>query len=91
MLIGRFGGDEFLIFVKHTNYDELCALARDINTKISCIDVGKAKHISGSIGGILTKDIISNYNRLLQTADEALYEVKTSGKNNYNIKTSLSV
>lgn len=91
MLIGRFGGDEFLIFVKHTNYDDLCALARDINTKISCIDVGKAEHISGSIGGILTTDIISNYNKLLQTADEALYEVKTSGKNNYNIKTSLSV
>lgn len=90
LLIGRFGGDEFLIFVKHTNYDELCSLARDINAKISCIDVDKAEPISGSIGGIITTDIISNYNKLLQTADEALYEVKTSGKNNYNIRTSLS-
>ncbi len=88
---GRFGGDEFLIFVKHADYGAVCSLASEINEKISQINVKQAGSISGSIGGIITEDVVTNYRELLRTADEALYEVKISGKNNYLIKKHISV
>ena len=87
---GRFGGDEFLIFIKHADYDSVCQLAARINDRISGIDVKQAGSISGSIGGIITEDVITNYRELVRTADEALYEVKISGKNNYLIKKQIS-
>lgn len=88
---GRFGGDEFLIFVKHADYDKVCALASEINEKIAKIDVKQAGSISGSIGGIITEDVVTDYRELLRTADETLYEVKLSGKNSYHIKKHISV
>lgn len=90
-LIGRFGGDEFLIFVKHADYKSVCRLADTINREISAIDVKEAPSIAGSIGGILTSDVVSSYKLLIKTADEALYEVKSDGKNNHIIKTELSI
>lgn len=90
-LIGRFGGDEFLIFIKHTGYDDVCRLAAEINDKISKINVKQAGSISGSIGGIITEDAVTDYRNLLHTADKALYEVKLSGKNNYRIRTQISI
>lgn len=88
---GRFGGDEFLIFVKHADYNKVCALASEINEKIAKIDVKQAGSISGSIGGIITEDVVTDYRELLRTADETLYEVKLSGKNSYHIKKHISV
>lgn len=91
ILVGRFGGDEFLIFIKHTSYDDVCRIAAEINDRISKINVKRAGSISGSIGGIITEDAVTDYRELLRTADETLYEVKLSGKNNFLIKKEISM
>lgn len=91
ILVGRFGGDEFLLFIKHTSYDDVCRIAAEINDRISKINVKQAGNISGSIGGIITEDAVTDYRELLRTADETLYQVKLSGKNNYLIRTRISM
>lgn len=91
ILVGRFGGDEFLLFIKHTSYDDVCRIAAEINDRISKINVKQAGNISGSIGGIITEDAVTDYRELLRTADETLYQVKLSGKNNYLIRTQISM
>lgn len=91
IIIGRFGGDEFLIFIKHTNKDEVNRIASYINKEISSLNLGKTNNISCSIGIILTEDIVSDYNKLVQTADEALYAVKEAGKNGYLVKEAISI
>lgn len=91
ILVGRFGGDEFLLFIKHTSYDDVCRIAVEINDRISKINVKQAGSISGSIGGIITEDAVTDYRELLRTADETLYQVKLSGKNNYLIRTQISM
>jgi putative two-component system response regulator len=91
IFVGRFGGDEFLIFMKHADMSSIETLAVDVNSKISAIDVKQAGQISCSIGCIITSDVVSDYNVLLKTADDALYNVKISGKNSHCIRSQLAV
>ena len=86
-LIGRLGGDEFVIFLKDIfdlelfeqrikNLNKrLCRVYEKNNVKIN---------ISGSIGVVIEKNYLS-FNELYEKADEALYKVKHSGGNNYQI------
>ena len=46
---------------------------------------GITQKISLSIGAIISKDI-NDFNKLYKEADEALYDVKRSGRNGYKIK-----
>lgn len=91
ILVSRFGGDEFLIFIKSADKKSVNHIASHLNKHISEIDAGAANHLSASIGAIITEDIVSDYNLLVKTADKALYEVKIAGRNGYLIKEKLSI
>lgn len=89
-IIGRVGGDEFVIFLKDN------ATERLINKKASEItDVFRhtfsGEHndykISGSIGISIYPEHGKNYRNLLQNADVALYNAKNRGKDCYSLYT----
>lgn len=86
-LIGRYGGDEFVILLPHTSADEALALAERIHASIAVmsLDTGKgpltltiSSGIAQSIHNGSQMDTVEN---LLHRADLALYAAKQSGKN----------
>ncbi len=88
-VVGRIGGDEFLVFMKDL-VDEgivrekagaLCSLFR----KLYPSEKGK---ISGSVGISFYPKDGRSYEELLRKADLALYGAKKSGKDSYQFYTS---
>lgn len=85
-ILGRFGGDEFVIFVPNIpNIEFIEAKAAELN---KCFhrtyrDGDTELTVSASIGIALSPKNGDTYKTLYKNADEAAYKVKTSGKNAY--------
>ena len=80
-IVGRYGGDEFIVFINHAD----AALARKkmdaVMSQIATIEVPEIGKVNSSIG-ITTSDPSNNdYVRLMKQADSALYQAKNNGKN----------
>lgn len=84
-ILGRIGGDEFVVFMKHTPKDVaerkailLCeALRMELSNTKECVLV------SATIGIALSPTDGLDFITLYQHGDEALYRIKNEGKNNY--------
>lgn len=83
-MIGRVGGDEFIVFLRNIpNLEMLQGKAKMILSTISedFVD-GEIRHnIKGSLGIAVYPDHGSSYEELYHHADLALYESKRKGKN----------
>lgn len=88
-LLGRFGGDEFFVFIPGTN-DTDVALYRAKRLQILLKDDLKLPdsnaNVTLSIGISNCKTENENYQSLFKRADEAIYEAKAEGKNTIIIK-----
>lgn len=85
-LVGRIGGDEFMIFLKNVNNKErITSILDRISEGIQHTYVEKDLEvtISASIGVAYLTPEIKTFQPLYKRADEALYEAKESGKNCY--------
>jgi len=86
MIIGRFGGDEFLILLKNLpsleDIDHYAAKIQDLFRKPIMIE-GKLIYLTVSIGIVLHPRHGNDENELIKRADMALYEAKGRGKNRY--------
>lgn len=87
-IIGRIGGDEFLVLLKNIKYNNLImekanALV-EVFEGISATMQAKTK-ISGSIGVVRYPEDGKTYRELFLKADKALYKVKGSGKNAFSL------
>ena len=89
--VARYGGEEFVILLKDINKDGVEAVA---NNLLNAIRELKITHEFSKIENYVTVSIgVSYYNsssditklELLLKADEALYNVKNSGRNNFAI------
>ena len=84
--IARMGGDEFVILLSEiASHDEPSIIAEriiDMITKPFHLS-GHTCHIGVSIGISLYPQHSTEMDELLALADKAMYEVKSSGKNNY--------
>ena len=87
-IVGRIGGDEFVVFMNHVNSRE------DIANKAVSLFTAFKNHyrqgdenveITGSVGISVYPRDGKSYDELLEKADKALYEVKAMGKNSFNI------
>jgi diguanylate cyclase (GGDEF)-like protein len=84
-LVARIGGDEFAVLVRAFSTDaELAEIARRL---IACVvrtdeqmGIGLVR---ASIGIAGFPDPVDDYRRLVAAADDAMYQVKRSGKNGY--------
>ncbi|MGN0669927.1 MAG: diguanylate cyclase domain-containing protein, partial [Oscillospiraceae bacterium] len=83
----RIGGDEFVVFVKDvTSKSELGNRASDIISSL-CYKLEQCKfetNSSVSIGIAQTPEDGTDFNKLYNCADKALYYVKQNGKNSYH-------
>ncbi|MEG0270271.1 MAG: sensor domain-containing diguanylate cyclase [Clostridia bacterium] len=89
-LLGRIGGDEFLIFVPELeNEQSLIDAISAVTQNLYALHVGAQKEhtLHGSIGVVIHRQGQADFESLYQKADTALYYVKRHGKNNYAINS----
>lgn len=87
-IVGRIGGDEFLVFMKHTDFYQAKMKADSI-----CKNVWQTYHggnqeeieVSCSVGVAIIGTVKESYSSLFAKADMAMYQAKESGKNQYRI------
>lgn len=87
-LLGRFGGDEFMLQPGKMNREALAKLLEAIICRISkkeiqCNDI--RFHVSVSIGAAFWSKDCANRKILFGRADQALYTAKSHGRNQYVI------
>jgi len=95
-VVGRYGGDEFMVLITSTTEEKAASYAEHLKEKISMTDIA----ISGSevpvrvtiSGGIaLYPAHGQSTNELFQAADDALYESKRQGRNRVLVATSVGL
>lgn len=91
-VVGRIGGDEFLVFMRDVTQEEsIIKKAEEIQQVFTQIYAGenKAIKVTASIGIVcIPKDGIK-YIDLFEKADKALYFAKSEGKNRYQFYNEL--
>lgn len=85
--VGRVGGDEFLVFMKHTTpvitSERAASLNRMVDKRYG--DGNVEVHVTCSIGISFFGRHGEDYDALFSKADEALYEAKRGGRDRYVI------
>jgi diguanylate cyclase (GGDEF)-like protein len=84
-VVARIGGDEFAVLIReYSTGDKLAEIAQRL---IACVvetdeqmGIGMVR---ASIGIASYPDLVSDYQRLVAAADDAMYRVKRGGKNGY--------
>ncbi len=84
-IVGRYGGEEFGIFLPETNEQEACLISEKIRQTVESnyFDIGSEKiKITLSIG-ICSSEYVETvkYKDVIKKADEALYQAKLNGRN----------
>jgi len=78
-IVARFGGEEFVLYIKDVTSKDSQTLLEDICKKIANHTVDNSINFTVSIG--LVTNIQSNLSHMITTADELLYHAKRDGKN----------
>jgi diguanylate cyclase (GGDEF)-like protein len=86
-VVGRYGGEEFIVIAPNTSIEEAEKMAVQINNLWQSYNLKNEKYsdVSCSIGLVSLKDnsINCDLKLLILQADKALYRAKNSGKNCY--------
>lgn len=86
-IVGRIGGDEFVVFIRFSNLNWLNKkaerLRKSLNKKATVED-NQCK-FSSSIGIAIAPEHGTDFETLYKNADKALYQTKENGKNGYTI------
>jgi len=83
-IVGRWGGEEFLIISTETNLDKLLLLANKLRDKICGYKFINGKYKTASFGlSIYRKN--EDIKSLIKRADEALYNAKKNGRNRIEV------
>ena len=87
MLIARFGGDEFVAYVKGENRADIVNVGHCILRDIQGIKLYEQQdlQISISVGIAFVDELHHSFDLLYESADQALYDCKYSGKNRISI------
>ncbi len=88
-MVGRYGGEEFLLILPNTRLNEaieqaarLCKLVREAE-----FDVGQKSHLTISIGVAEYRIGEETWQKFLSRADMALYEAKNKGRDRWAVST----
>lgn len=84
-LLGRIGGDEFVICLKDIPFDAVIEKKAQLINKLMLRDFDNGASISGSIGIAVYPRDGRTYEQLYHKMDMALYQAKENGKNRYEI------
>lgn len=89
-VVARLGGDEFLIFLKNVGKGAVVSVCDKLCKAIRDIYVGEDLSIDSCIGAVVSQDPCIAYDDLLQTADDALFELITSERVGVQIAKEIS-
>jgi len=79
-IVARWGGEEFIIMLKHVNIEEAQKISEHIRLKIEQTPIHTDLYITASFG--LTQYYKNeDTNKTFKRADDALYEAKDTGRN----------
>lgn len=86
-LVARIGGDEFLVFVKNTNEQDVMAQAEKICDHLREEYYGQNRSIkvSSSVGAAIFPQNGRTFIELCENADYAMYQAKNEGKDRYRM------
>ncbi len=86
-IIGRIGGDEFIVFMRGTSLDDAKKKAGELCKSIKRNYSGNEKSVdvSCSIGIAYSKSDGNDYEILFEKADTAMYASKSNGKNRFTV------
>jgi len=79
-IVGRWGGEEFLIILPNTRFDEAIKVAEKLRNLLCNLKVPPVEVITGSFG-VSEYRQGESYEETLRRADIALYKAKSEGKN----------
>lgn len=84
-IVGRYGGEEFLIFLKNIKLNDIFILLEKLREEVEKLNYPykndvKVK-VTISIGFSLKQNNEEDLNSLINNADKALYEAKNAGRN----------
>ncbi len=80
----RYGGEEFVIIMPHTDIGRAKKLAIRMKDKIACMNLIAGKNITVSMGISQYMDGLSSHD-LVKRADMGLYDAKNGGRNRIEI------
>ncbi|MDZ8106608.1 MAG: EAL domain-containing protein [Nostoc sp. DedQUE12a] len=86
-LVARYGGEEFAVILPNTNSEEAIAVAKEIQTNISALQLPHpnsqvSEFITLSLGvATITPHSQSSPATLIAAADQGLYQAKAQGRN----------
>ncbi|HEY0310240.1 MAG TPA: GGDEF domain-containing protein, partial [Luteimonas sp.] len=83
-LLGRTGGEEFLVLLPRTRLEHAQPIAERLRTAIAaldCSDIAEGLHLSISIGMAELREDDAHLKDLVARADAALYRAKANGRN----------
>jgi diguanylate cyclase (GGDEF)-like protein len=79
-MFARWGGEEFLLLLEHTNVENALKKLESLRKLIDKHTFTEIGHLTSSFG-VAEKKETDDMHSLLQRADKALYEAKDNGKN----------
>lgn len=88
-IIGRFGGDEFMVLVKSpSSFQMLESKCLRINTLLlEAVDKANLPPVSCSIGAVAVQRERVDFEVLFKKADDALYSAKKAGRGQFILRT----
>jgi polar amino acid transport system substrate-binding protein len=82
-IVGRWGGEEFLIIIPHATQESIMTFAQNLRIEIESYNFKDVGHATASLGASLYYKNES-YDNVVARADKALYTSKESGRNCVN-------
>ena len=81
-IIGRYGGEEFLILIPNADEEKMINLAETIRENIEKAKIlGEKRPITVSIGSAIGGNEVLSSRDIISRVDRALYKSKNAGKN----------
>ena len=80
--MGRLGGDEFLVVLKHANQEQACDIAEQIRADIHDANLAEIVPIELTVSiGVVSCQGQKNLDEAIAQADNLLYQAKENGRN----------
>lgn len=83
-IIGRYGGEEFILLLPNVNKEKAINVAEKIRSNVEEAKIlGDKRKVTISIGIAMSGHEALNSEEIIERADQALYKAKNEGKNKY--------
>lgn len=80
-IVGRYGGDEFFVFIKHAGISLAEKKGKQLLKSIAAMEIPKIGSVKSSVGITTVNPGNRRYGAIMKQADTALYAAKNKGKN----------